>query len=289
MPSHSTPPDTPPVTLFTLPGPPTEHQTTCLITCTQPSPSVYLLTFSFPPDNRLTPPFCHALLLALDIIDQRFEKGVLVTTSAIGKFYSNGLDFETVTKMEKERDMGFWNDCLYPLWRRLLTYPMPTIALINGHAFAGGLMTAFMHDYRIMNPHRGFLCLNEVEFGASLKAPMSSIFRQKITSPNIYRSLVLEAKRFKALEALKEGIVDGLGGVDEMIDLVKEWGLVGKGKAGVYGRLKETMWRETVGSLKGEDLENDEREEGEREARRRDERRRVEEWEARSGKIGAKL
>ncbi|KAL8849178.1 MAG: hypothetical protein Q9198_011154, partial [Flavoplaca austrocitrina] len=65
-------------------------------------------------------------------------------------------------------------------------YPMPTIALINGHAFAAGIMTAMMHDYRFMNPHRGFLCLNELEFGASLKAPMSSIFRQKLPNPNTY-------------------------------------------------------------------------------------------------------
>jgi hypothetical protein len=41
-----------------------------------------------------------------------------------------------------------------------------------------------------------YLCLNEVELGAPLRPPMSSIFRQKV-SPQCYRSLVLEAKRFK--------------------------------------------------------------------------------------------
>ena len=50
-------------------------------------------------------------------------------------------------------------------------YPMPTIALINGHAFAGGLMLAMFHDYRVMNPHRGYLCLNELDFGAPLRPP----------------------------------------------------------------------------------------------------------------------
>ena len=126
---------------------------------------------------------------------------------------------------------------------------MPTIALVNGHAFAGGFMTAMMQDYRIMNPHRGFLCLNEVEFGAPLPGPMASIFRQKVPSPNTYRSIVLEAKRFKALEALKEGIVDGLGGLDEVLMFADEMKLRSKGKSGVYGRLKAEMWRETVGFL----------------------------------------
>jgi len=79
---------------------------------------------------------------------------------------------------------------------------MPTIALLNGHAFAGALMVAMMHDYRIMNPHRGYVCLNEVELGVPLRPPMSSVFRQKVT-PQTYRTLVLEAKRFKVCSFLE--------------------------------------------------------------------------------------
>lgn len=134
---------------------------------------------------------------------------------------------------------------------------MPTVALVNGHAFAGGFMTAMMQDYRIMNPHRGFLCLNELEFGAPLPAPMASIFRQKVPSPNTYRSIVLEAKRFNALEALKEGIVDGLGGLDEVLVFADEMKLASKGKSGVYGRLKAEMWRETVAFLTGDGTSED--------------------------------
>lgn len=141
-------------------------------------------------------------------------------------------------------------------------------------------MTAMMQDYRIMNPHRGFLCLNELEFGAPLPGPMASIFRQKVPSPNIYRSIVLEAKRFNALEALKEGIVDGLGGLNEVLLFADEMRLQNKGKSGVYGRLKAEMWRETVGFLTGgstgEDLAQ-----GLKELRRQEEveKKRVEDWE----------
>lgn len=34
---------------------------------------------------------------------------------------------------------------------------MPTVALLNGHTFAGGLILAMHHDYRIQNPTKGFL------------------------------------------------------------------------------------------------------------------------------------
>lgn len=168
---------------------------------------------------------------------------------------------------------------------------MPTIALINGHAFAGGLMTAMMHDYRIMNPHRGFLCINELEFGAPLPAPMASIFRQKVPSPNTYRAMVLESKRFNALEALKEGIVDGLGGLDEVLSFCGEYKLVGKANTGVYGRLKQEMWRETVGYLAT--AEADEKRMAQyvknQKVREAEEKQRVEGWETQTKSGKSKL
>lgn len=174
----------------------------------------------------------------------------MITTSGITKFYSNGLDLADATNTP-----NFFPSVLYVLWRRLLTYPMPTVALINGHAFAGALMLAMMHDYRIMNPHRGYLCLNELELGVPLRPPMSSIFRQKLPSPVTYRTMVLDAQRFKALEALKEGIVDGLGGLPEVLAFVEEMKLVMKAQSPVYGDLKREMWRETVSYLDGYDEE----------------------------------
>ena len=128
------------------------------------------------------------------------------------------------------------------------SYPMPTIALLNGHTFAGGLMTAMMHDYRYQNPHRGYSCLNELDFGASLLPPMASIFRQKVKA-DTFRTMILESKRFNALEALKEGIIDGIGGWEEVSKFIVEMKLVGRADTGVYGSLKEQMWRETVGYL----------------------------------------
>ncbi|KAK5260056.1 hypothetical protein LTR20_010782 [Exophiala xenobiotica] len=211
--------------------------------CTQAAAQVYLLSFSSPPDNRLTPAFNQAFLLALDIIEHRLPKGVVVTTSSITKFYSNGLDYENAI-----RDPNFFPKSLFPLWRRLIAYPMPTIALMNGHAFAGGLMTAMMHDYRIMNPHKGFLCLNELDFGAALQPAMASVFRVKL-SMTTFRNMVLESKRYPALEALKEGIIDGVGSVDETLAFVGEMKLTQKAQGKSYGNIKEELYREVIKDL----------------------------------------
>ncbi len=157
---------------------------------------------------------------------------------------------------------------------------MPTIALINGHAFAGGFMLSMFHDYRIFNPSRGFLCLNELDLGIPLKPPMSSIFRQKL-SPQVYRATAIEAHRFTGKQALEAGVVDALGGLDELLKFVKERKLTEKGKTGVYGTLKAEMYRETIGYL-----ENHEREEGRDKGnlkaddkRKEEGKRRVESWE----------
>lgn len=162
----------------------------------------------------------------------------------------------------------------------LCRYPMPTVALVNGHAFAGGIMLAMYHDYRVFNPSRGFLCLNELDLGVPLKPAMSSIFRQKITSPHVYRSLVLEAKRFAGKDALEAGLVDALGGLDEVLALVGERKLVEKPKTGVYGVLKAEMYRETLGYLESHDAnEKRDTENSQKDERRAEEgRRRVAEW-----------
>ena len=121
----------------------------------------------------------------------RHPAGVVITTSGIDKFYSNGLDLAHMTATPH-----FFRDAVYALWHRLATFPMPTVAWVNGHAFAGGLMLAMFHDYRAMNPHRGYLCLNELELGIPLAPPMAGVFRQKV-SASVLRRMVLEVERFK--------------------------------------------------------------------------------------------
>ncbi|KAI0834738.1 enoyl-CoA hydratase/isomerase family protein [Hypoxylon sp. FL0890] len=238
--------------LFTIPVPTIKSHPGGSIVCTSPAPQVYVLTWSSPPDNRLTPAFNTALMTALDIIEFGHPPGVVITTSAISKFYSNGLDLQLAISSP-----GFFENSLYPLFRRFLTYPMPTIAMINGHGFAGGFMLAMHHDYRVFTGAKGYVCVNELEFGAPLLPPMSSIFRIK-AAPHVYRDMVLEARRYDAKAALEAGLVDAVGEMDAALKLIQERGLVKKGSTGAYGILKTEMYRESVALLdaKGKDAAN---------------------------------
>lgn len=113
-------------TLFTVPIASTGGSIVCTNPTAKPGQekqNVYLLTFTSPKDNRLTPSFIDAMVLALDIIEHRCPKGVVVTTSGIAKFYSNGLDLDVATSTE-----GFLDQWLWRLFRRFLTYvPLETL------------------------------------------------------------------------------------------------------------------------------------------------------------------
>ena len=80
---------------------------------------------------------------------------------------------------------------------------------------------------------------------------MMSVFRVKLNGA-VLRKMILEAHRYKALEALKDGVVDHVGGLEETLAFIEELKLVQKAMPGpsgvsVYGELKREMWRESVG------------------------------------------
>lgn len=58
---------------------------------------------------------------------------VLVTTGS-GKFYSNGLDLDWLSKFvdQPEKSRHFLLKYVRGLFQRLATFPLPTIAAING-------------------------------------------------------------------------------------------------------------------------------------------------------------
>ena len=107
-----------------------------------PSNSIYLLSFSSPPDNRLTPSFLQAWLLALDYVEKNLPNtSVLITTSEITKFWSNGFNLDLARSTD-----GFWHRLFNPLMIKLLTFPIPTIALMNGHTVSYMIIDADADD-----------------------------------------------------------------------------------------------------------------------------------------------
>lgn len=150
---------------------------------------------------------------------------------------------------------------------------MPTVALLNGHTFAGGLMLAQTHDYRLAPSPKGFLCLNEVLFGAPLKPPMAAIFRHRLTA-QAFRTVALEGRRFTGPQAVEHGLADATASsLDDALAFVADRQLVGKPAAGVYGVIKTELHKDLLAELRKEGVDAQElrfQEDQRRESERRE-------------------
>mmetsp|Transcript_23105 Transcript_23105/g.16436 ORF Transcript_23105/g.16436 Transcript_23105/m.16436 type:complete len:100 (+) Transcript_23105:321-620(+) len=70
-----------------------------------------------------------------------------------------------------------------------MTVPIPSVAVINGHAFAGGIILALAHDFRIMNTsNKGLICLSEINIGLALPTAYNE-FIKRTMNPQAARML----------------------------------------------------------------------------------------------------
>jgi len=134
-------------------------------------------------DNRFNPSFLKAFLNTLDRIERKTDAKTLVVTSEHEKIFSNGIDLEWLVPVLQENDVETAKAFFYQMntvFKRLLTYPMITIAAINGHAFAGGAILCCAFDFRFMRSDRGFFCFPEVDLGIPFLPGMNAILRKAI-------------------------------------------------------------------------------------------------------------
>eukprot|EP00510_Aplanochytrium_minuta_P008892 CAMPEP_0184052576 /NCGR_PEP_ID=MMETSP0956-20121227/5386_1 /TAXON_ID=627963 /ORGANISM="Aplanochytrium sp, Strain PBS07" /LENGTH=207 /DNA_ID=CAMNT_0026345681 /DNA_START=5 /DNA_END=625 /DNA_ORIENTATION=+ len=160
-------------------------------------------------ENTFNPEFIRAIHAALDKV-QNESKGsaaCLVTCSS-GKFFSNGLDLGWLMEQEigGEVQLNFLRD-FHKLLFRVLTFPMPTVAAINGHAFAGGWLFALAHDYRVMNSEKGYACMTEIDIGATLTPPLNALIKEKL-SRRLAAQMMLQGCRLSANELFEEKAID---------------------------------------------------------------------------------
>lgn len=155
------------------------------------------------------------MLEVLDTVEADCEgDGGLVLTGA-EKFFSNGLNVEAIMAMTSDEMIQF-RRAMGQITGRLLLLPVPTVAAINGHAFAAGAFLALSCDYRIMREDRGWLCVSEVDVGVPISAPMIALLKAKVT-PNTARDAVLTGKRYTADDAIAAGFADDKASEDMLV------------------------------------------------------------------------
>lgn len=197
-------------------------------------------------DHRFDPDRIAALEAAIDEAESTTGPAAIVTT-ATGKFYSNGLQPERFTAPGVEEYLGSYHRLL----ARLLASPIPSVAALQGHCFAGGLFWALAHDQRVMRADRGFVCLPEVHLGMGFTDGMSSIVRARL-APGPAHEAMTTGRRYGGQDAVAAGIVDVAVGADEVLPTAIERATalaVVRGDA--YASIKRQMYAGTLAALSG--------------------------------------
>jgi enoyl-CoA hydratase/carnithine racemase len=198
-------------------------------------------------ENRFNPDWLAETQQHLDAVASAGAPCALVTT-ATGKFYSNGLDLEW---------MGGHSDQLlsylievHQLLERMLALPVPSVAAIQGHAFAAGGMLALAHDFRIMRADRGYFCLPEVDINIPFTRGMSALIQGRLSRKTAHEAMTT-GRRYGGTDALAAGIVDAVAHEDDVLSEAVEMARALAGKAGpTLGTIKARMYPEALAALR---------------------------------------
>lgn len=196
-------------------------------------------------ENRFTPDWLGAVNSHLNEIENNAQ--ALVTVGA-GKFYSNGLDLDWLSVHGDRAD--WYVQTVQQLFARILTFPLPTAAAVNGHAFGAGAMLAIAHDYRIMRVDRGYYCFPEVDIHIPFTTGMAALIQAKLTRQSALTAMTT-GHRFVAPEALAAGLVDDTASAEEVIPgaVNRLQTLLGKDR-GTLGAIKATMYGSVTTALR---------------------------------------
>lgn len=155
-------------------------------------------------ENRFNPRLTRDLSDALSLVENGVHPKALVITGK-GKFFSNGLDIDWMTKYVSETPKMI--EDVWGVLARILVLDCRTVAAINGHAFGAGLFLALACDFRIMRTERGFVNFPEVNLGMKLAKGFAELAKAKCSKKTL-REGVLTAKRYTSGEAVTAGLID---------------------------------------------------------------------------------
>jgi enoyl-CoA hydratase/carnithine racemase len=206
-------------------------------------------------ENRFNPTFLQAVLDTLDMIENDTDAAALVMTSAHEKIFSNGIDLEWMIPVIKGGDTAAFTDFfdrLNGLFKRLLTYPMVTIAAINGHAFAGGAIVCGAFDVRFMRSDRGFFCLPEVDLGIPFLPGMNALLKKAVPLSTLIE-MQLSGCRLTADQCQQKGIVAKALHGDQLLPEALAYAKTIRKHRPVVAELKKRLYKDILQVLDDDD------------------------------------
>jgi len=140
-------------------------------------------------------------------LDAAAGRPVLLTGE--GDTFCAGLDLREVASLDDAGTLDFL-ELVERCFTALYLYPGPTVALVQGHAIAGGCILTIACDRRIaVASPRAKIGLNEVALGVCFPPRTMAIVKQRVPRSS-WTDVVLAASLVSPDEALRLGLVDAV-------------------------------------------------------------------------------
>ena len=167
---------------------------------------VRILTLNRPPANAINLEVLNDLSAACEAAKNDDAVRAVVVTGS-GKFFSGGLDLKALSAgvVGPQWNAATFgrNDGVFALW----TLPKPTVAMVSGHAIAGGAILALACDVRIAARGSCKIGLNELAIGIAPPRGAYEIGRLALTNQKMWK-VGLGAELHDADSARELGLID---------------------------------------------------------------------------------
>lgn len=140
-----------------------------------------------------------------DELKKAREQPILITGNADA--FSAGLNLKEVSTLDSAAMERFLRR-MDEIAARLYDHPAPTVAVVNGHAIAGGCVLMMCCDWRVAKREaKTKIGVNEVAIGACFPPSIFNILRRRL-APHTHERVMLGAQLFDVDTALALGMID---------------------------------------------------------------------------------
>ncbi len=206
--------------------------------------------------NRMNQVFSQDLNQCLDQVQDDTDIRAMILTSTDEKNFSQGIDVEWIGKKIQDRENDTVVSFMYgmnQIFKRLLLFPLPVVAAINGHAFGNGAILSCACDFRFMKKDRGFFCFPEVDVGIPFLPGMIAFVRKAMPEP-LFNRMILSGQRMTAEDLEAHNVI--INACDNQETLMTEalaFAVAFDKKRGIFRELKQRMHKDLIRVLEEQD------------------------------------